>query len=482
MSRAWPVYLALLVLVLALGGFVWLSRFPESPAVESAESWPLAGPWIAELRRGYLPPEPPEPQREPAEGAAAEPVVPAGPIDLTGSQNAAGRIPKPGDGDAGELWLGPGDRLYRGRSESSPVVAEVDAFSRVLVLERRGAWRRVRTDRRQEGWVRPIERARAGEPPLGNAPEPARPLPGQAPDPERLEAALDLLGVGGPAGEIGPYPLFTDVVDVGLVTTLDRLAGDLERAYFGRYGRSPRGQAREAVVLFDAERAYRRFQNLETPLVGLPASGHAAAGLVALYRGERRRDELHETLVHEVVHLLNRRALGPALPPWLDEGLADDLASCRIGPAGGLDISKLGGSTVTEGDRKRYFGPPATLRLLAYSLDRDALPSLAELTALDWQGFVRSDLRDLYYAYSGFFVRYLLEGEGGALADPFRRFLAAVSEGDSAAPASLWFALGREAASLDAGFAEWVRAEAAARADYEPPSAPVGPGDGTIGP
>ena len=67
-------------------------------------------------------------------------------------------------------------------------------------------------------------------------------------------------------------------------------------------------------------------------------SASLAAELLLLHVLERDRTFLYAHPEAELSldqerayrHLLNRRAIGPALPPWLDEGLAEDLAQSRV--------------------------------------------------------------------------------------------------------------------------------------------------------
>jgi hypothetical protein len=261
-------------------------------------------------------------------------------------------------------------------------------------------------------------------------------------------------------GRLGPYPLYTDLADPGLVFFLDRVAAAVEPAYRRRYGREPVGEAAEVIVLFAGEEGYRAFQDADRQLADLPASGHTGYGLVALYLGGRRRDEVAATLVHEIAHLLNRRSVGPALPPWLDEGLAADLATSAIGPAGDLHPDTLGGAIERGAGRVDYYGAQAAIRRLAAALTDRALPPLPRLFALDWEAFVRSDRLDLHYAAAGFFWRYLLQGEGGALAGPARAYLASTADGGAADAETLRIELDRTWADLEDGFEAWVAANA----------------------
>jgi hypothetical protein len=293
------------------------------------------------------------------------------------------------------------------------------------------------------------------EPPLGRATVPPRPLPGRAPDPAALAVATDLLGAGGAAGRLGPYALYTDVPR-GRLFALDRLAAAVEPAYRARYGRVPVGTPREAVVLFDREEDYRRLQAADSVLAGLPAAGHTAGGLVAAYVGGQGPGEVAATLVHELAHLLNRRALGPSLPPWLDEGIADDLAGSEVGPTGELRPGRIGGSVREHPARLELHGAVASLRQLEQALAAGRAVPLARLTAMEWEEFVRSGDSSLHYAQASFFVRYLLDGGDPALAAGFRRFLDAVADGGAPGGEALRAGLGRSWGELEAGMAAWV--------------------------
>jgi hypothetical protein len=211
------------------------------------------------------------------------------------------------------------------------------------------------------------------------------------------------------------------------------VASRVETAYRERYGREPVGEPTEVIVLYAREKDYRAYQNQDRTLAALPASGHSGYGIVALFDGGRPESEVAATLVHELTHLLNRRALGPFLPSWLDEGLADDLA-------------------------RSHTDESAALHQLARSLKADGLRPLPELLRLDWQGFMR-DGGNLNYAQSSFWVGYLLEGEGGALASRFRLFLDAVAHGGPPTAEALQEILGRPWEDLQAGFNGWVLAQ-----------------------
>jgi hypothetical protein len=235
------------------------------------------------------------------------------------------------------------------------------------------------------------------------------------------------------------------------------VAGQVEGLYRSRYGREPLGQPAEVALLYAGEETFRAFLAEDAGLGGLTATGHVGYGIVALYDGGRPAGEVGATLVHELAHLLNRRALGPMLPSWLDEGIASDLAGSRIGLDGTLDPARLGGTTMRHERLVRITGAKAGLQLLVEAAGQNTLRPLPELLALDWDDFVRRD-GERNYAHAAFWIRYLLEGEGGALAPGFRAFLDSVAAGGPPSPEALRERLGRSWDELEAGFRAWLPA------------------------
>lgn len=274
-----------------------------------------------------------------------------------------------------------------------------------------------------------------GPPPLGSAPDLTLPLPARPPDPALLAHARALLGARARSSSLGPYSLLTDVEDAALLASLARVANAIEGAYRERTTLTPVGAAAEAIILF-AERAdYDAFIDGEARLAGLRPAGHTSRGLVALAAGERSASDVAATLVHELTHLLNRRALGPALPPWLDEGLAEDFAASALDAAGRPVLSSFGGEVTRAGGVITYDGGRAALlngrRALAAA---EAAVGLERLTAMDWDGFVRTPDT---YSYSLFCIRTLLDGDEPQAQAAFRDFLNDIAHGGSADAESL---------------------------------------------
>lgn len=446
MRRARLAYTSVLFLVAAAAGLAWLSRHPEAPIVEGAARWPLVGPLAARFRAAYLPEAPAPPRFGLSRDLFEEPAFPLG-------------SPPPA---TDRIWVGPGETLLARPGEEAPRLTRFDLHANLKVVDRKPGWVKVEY-RGHSGWV-PLE-GEWREPPLGSAPDPVLPVPAQRPDPARLALAREALGDDASAGRLGPYDLLTDLADPARLARLAEIAAGFEAAYRRRYGLEPVGEPAETVVVFAREAAYRRFRDGHEKIAGLPASGHSAYGLVALFDGGRSDAEVAATLVHELAHLVNRRAIGPALPSWLDEGIADDLAQSRIEAGGRLVPGALGGATVRSGPRIQMHGAHASLYQLAEAVHGNRLRPLPELLDLSWDDFVTSGEARLHYAQSSFWVRYLLDGEAGALAPGFRGFLRGVAQGGTVAPEALEARLGRSWEELEAGYRVWLlarQAEAAA--------------------
>lgn len=314
------------------------------------------------------------------------------------------------------------------------------------------------------------------EPPLGRAVAPPLPLPARPPDPVRLAQARALLA-GSPAlvptvpgapedGDrvVDGYLFLTDIAEPALLERVARLVGGLESLYLERYGRPPVGVPREAIVIFSAEEDYRQFQAGDPRLAGLTAStGLAAQGIVATYRGRRSDDELLGTLVHELGHLLNRRALGPSLPSWLDEGISDDLGASRITSDGRLLPGTWSRNLDVSAAEIRISGGEAALRDLAERFGPDGSApgrlGLESILALEWEAFVAEERAELHYAAAAAFLRMLLASPAGETL--LRTWLAGIAMGASPAAEELRRVLGRSWEELEQELALWTRFELA---------------------
>ncbi len=279
----------------------------------------------------------------------------------------------------------------------------------------------------------------------------------ETPDTALLESARALLGGGGGGrrSSCGPYPLYTDVADPRLIAVCGRLAGELDEIYSARYGIRPRGEPAAAIVLFARVEDYRTFARDGGVPLGYAGYTLAARGLAVFYAGEHRAgragpplDDFVTTLAHELTHLVNRRALGVNLPPWLAEGLADGVGDTAT-PEG---FQPLAGTSGVEA--------PARRLRQALASDRTGRPggaprySLERLVALKRGEFDRGVV-SFDYEQSALLVRFLLSER--ELASGFRGFLKDLAGGDAHHPEHLAAALGIDWAELDRRFTDWLQ-------------------------
>lgn len=440
--------LGVLLVVLLIGGLGvvgWATRHPESPLLARAEEWPVVGPLVERFRAHYIPLAS-SPGDELDGGRTGKDGADSGAWSTT-------HLSDPESLDRDFIWLRPGTGLHRAADSRSPLVEVVPAAARLAVLGRDDDWYQVMGSR-QMAWAHLPNYGRDGEPPLGSEPAAPKPLPGRSPDPDLLAQATGLLQSLAEPATLSGYEFFTDLEDDQLAHVLGGVADNIERAYTQRYGVAPIDKPREAVVLFGREHDYRSFQNTLERLAGLPAVGLVSRGVVAVYVGQRDHKEVAATLIHELVHLLNRRALGPALPLWLDEGLADDLSYSGIRESGELAPDELAGSTVDLGSVVIWKGGRAAALELKRALIADRAVPLETLLSLEWREFVDPEMR-LHYPQSALFVRYLIDSEP-ALRTGFHAYLKGIAEGESVAPAVLLDATGRTWDQLETGFRDWA--------------------------
>jgi hypothetical protein len=393
----------LLVVVAAAG--VWFAHHPDAPALVAASRWPVAGPMVERFRDAFRPPR----QRA---GPTGKEAAESGPVPFP----PAPPSPPPARPQPG--------------SAAAPDSGEVATAALPAAIDR--------------SVVAP------------------GPLPGRAADPARLAAIERQLGGAARTADLGPYRYLGDVEPPVRWT---RIATALDAAYAARTGLAPRGRPAETVVVVADPERYRAVQRLEPRLAGVDSGGHTIAGLAVVEAPAGAPEIAEATLVHELVHLVNRRAIGPALPTWLDEGLAEDLAWTPFDDATGTFRWRgLRGSVRREGSKVELSGALAGIESLVRALGEGRLPTLDELTAMDWRDFVDADA-PLRYSQSMWFVRFLLDGGDSDLARGFRAYLAGIASGGAVDDRALERALGRPLASLEPAFRAFLAAQKATRVD-----------------
>jgi hypothetical protein len=428
---------------------VWWTRHPDSTSLSAVRGWPLVGPLAGRLQDRYLP----------APASAVEAGVPLGSgspaVTSAASQGTPPGAPRGESSGAGPLvdfelayelreprpyvWVDEGVALYRGPSFDSPPLYRMEATTNLFVEERRGDWARVR-HRGTEAWV---IKPRAGTAERhGNRPAPVLPIRGRGPEPAVVGRALAAMSAEAQEFTLGPYSGHTDAAVDPLVARCLPVVADLEARYVEAIGLRPQGLTEERLFVFADQAGYDAFHSGEVR----SRTGHAGSGYAAVLLGGRGVDGVCTTLVHEAVHLLNRRAIGPALPSWLDEGIAgyQRWASFGARPPKGVSEQARGAG---------------------------ALPSLAALVGLGAEDFHSESGQTLHYEVSALWIEYLLGDPG--LADGFRSFLAYLAAGgpwgldpslESRGPAresaplgdDLLHFLGRSYGELDAAFRAWL--------------------------
>jgi hypothetical protein len=372
------------------------------------------------------------------------------------------------------IWLERGAEIRQSPEWDASVIAIVDIRVQVPIGQEQDDWLLIRYAG-WKGWVH-----RTGEREV----EIVVPF-STAPDQKMLERALAALRIApdesatnpdAPAQmsereqrTLGPFTLYTDLPESKLLTYLDKVAWGLLKAYATRYGLDPGNETLEAVILFNHDEDYRTFAQTIADAPDAPI-GHATQGVAVVSVGYRARDEVAAVLVHELTHLLNRRVFREIEVPWLDEGMANDLAYCQIKRwSGEIDLGTLGGRSVvierpvylaggqSRVDREvRLEGPVASLSLLRESSTQLPLDLLFDLSPSEFMD--PHNLRTRY-DQSTFLIRYLLDSGDAELAMAFHAFLRYLAEheaNDSASDLAAHAELDID--RLNEGYSDWLQA------------------------
>lgn len=358
-------------------------------------------------------------------------LAPAGSIGATQDEEVILGKPssiRPSAREQESLLLEAGTELRQQPRLNAPVLEILDADITLPVLERRGHWVKVRYGNSQ-GWVQP----HGDRPPADQAWRVYL-----TPDDERLLHALDVLGADIEFRSLGPFTLYTDVGDEALLGWLTQVSWDVLRVYRERYSLDPGSEANEAIVLFVDEADYISFVSVESRIANAASGGYTSEGISALFTGELDRTTLVAVFIHELTHLLNRRLFAAETPPWLEEGMAQDLAFSEVTPQGQIRQGTLAGVPRQEVDDYAPNEPRAHVAALVAAWLTPKRPALEALVTMDWADFILPDNRDLHYAQSAMLLRYLLDGGEETLHQGFLRYLATVSQADVTTAGSLW--------------------------------------------
>ncbi|HEX9667964.1 MAG TPA: hypothetical protein VGC93_00650 [Thermoanaerobaculia bacterium] len=271
----------------------------------------------------------------------------------------------------------------------------------------------------------------------------------------------------------GAFTLHTDLEDRAAVAALKRTALALPQIWADRFGVAPTGILDGALLVFRRDEDFRAFVRGQGEELDRGVRGSARGGRVALAAAGQPAEEVTALFVHELAHLLSRRAFGRELPPWLEEGLAEELALARQTRSGAIVPGTLRGrvraraldaSSSRPNFASRFEvsadGAYGALSALLNAQRSGAAPSLAELLALPHAAFTRFEGRRERYTASAFFVRFLLDGRERRARERFHAFLGAVARGGAADAEALTAALGEPLALLERDYLAWLRLQA----------------------
>lgn len=336
-------------------------------------------------------------------------------------------------------WLAPGTPLYSLDARSAEPVATVASLAFVPVFSRDESWaelmylgERLRT---ATGFF--THTTYAGE--RTKAPVP------------REEAGLAARFFPGVAPrQMGPFFFVTDFPEGELLTLLGSAAYKVEEAYRERYGLEVGHRAGETFLVFSTEEAYKAFITAKPGLAIFDAATMAGQSTAALVIGQRSSWEVVSSFLHAATHLLNRRLFDRPMPPWLEEGLAEDLdcfwAEDPFAPAPGMMGARWNQGPVP------VVGCYTPMIKVAQGQPPPELLATELLVGLDRRGYVEAGSFAKNQLSASWLVAYLLNGEGGALASGFRDFLAEVAQGQPATGERLLTKLGKSWGEIDSGY------------------------------
>ena len=158
-------------------------------------------------------------------------------------------------------------------------------------------------------------------------------------------------------------------------------------------------------------------------------------------------------------------------PAWVEEGLAEDLAYCRVDVNGKLSLGSLGGVTsreVSTDISSRYrvdteiSGGRAMLSNLLTKWGETERPTLAELLDMPWIDFIQPDVRRLHYAESAFFVRFMLASSKKSQAQGLLSYLQALAVSSIPEGETLWAHIEMDPENAETAYYRWLRRTASA--------------------
>lgn len=403
--------LGIALALLLFAGFAWLTRNPVHPLLdEVTRRCPLLAPTVQAFRKAWGVEEMSRVEE------ITEPRVESRTQDPLGSA-----APAKASRGAGFLETRP----RAGRAAATrPQAFSVDSSERL---------------------VSPAERSSSWVPP-------PRPI-----QPELRELVERFTGQRLVPHGLGPYGLLMEGGAEFPRARWEKIVSALDSAYFDRYGLQPRGVPAEAILLFSKRETFEAVvREIEPALDTRKLQGLATRGAALLRSGPRPIEEVESSLIHETVHLINRRAFTEILPPWLEEGIAEGIALARFEPDRGFVWGELREVRTVRPGGVELGGGFARLLELGGSLDQ--LPALGEFLSREGEGWFEAE-PELARAASGLWVFFLLQNRHSPEAGAFREFLRGVAAGEAAEPAKFFELLKQKPSELEASWRSWIQRE-----------------------
>lgn len=293
---------------------------------------------------------------------------------------------------ASSVLLPEGARLHLEPDASSISIAVVEESLEVVPEAKRDGWILVRYAGRK-GWVKPgpptplFEARRATAPASDTAPAPWDSFRNGAVFPSGLGRELT----------VDRWQLRTDLEDEALLTRIRRAIDRAPPSFEAWWKLSSKAYSGQVLYLFARREDVRALDPL--------ACGRIRNGVVTAAVVPGDPDATVRRALHQAGHLYAVQLLGSAVPPWLEEGIADSFAAIgEKGPGNQEPLFRSRSHPQTPGDEPL---PIATI-----------LGAGRELFADDARGaLLRRDARRL--------ARYFWNGGRPGRFDKFRSFVAA---------------------------------------------------------
>lgn len=216
----------------------------------------------------------------------------------------------------------------------------------------------------------------------------------------------------------GPYIWISQREPGQLLGQCGDLVDQLDDSYERSLGVTLVDPPRGAILVFTDREAYRQFAvSSGGPAFGYSGFSRPSRSLVVLAAGDKGLAATTHVLVHELTHLLHRRAFSPELTrraPWLSEGLADAIAD-SYDPTGFTQIEGTVGAEIAAGRLQGALGA---------GLAGTALDVLLKSRPDFDRGHASFD-----YEWSSLLVRFLLTDP--TFAPRFRDYLGRLAGGES---------------------------------------------------